>query len=83
MEINHFRKSHIDAIVELTQEFDEYLCRLSDFPRDPFDTFMTKKKLLRYGFGREKSFSGYVAKLDGKIVGYALYHYGFDPDEMQ
>jgi hypothetical protein len=83
MQINHFRKSHIDAIVELTQEFDEYLSKLSEFPRDPFDTLMTKEKLLRYGFGREKSFSGYVAKLDGKIVGYALYHYGFDPDEMQ
>lgn len=83
MQILHFRTSHIDAVIELNREFDAYLGKLSSVPRESFDANANKKKLLRYGFGKEKSFSGYVAKVDGEIVGYALYHYGFDPDEMQ
>lgn len=83
MQILHFHKSHVDAVVELTKEFDEYLQSLSSGKREDFDREKQKEKLLKYGFGKDKSFSGYIAKIDGKMVGYALYHYGFDPDEMQ
>ena len=83
MQILPFRKSHIDSIVELNREFDKYLGGLSSFPRDTFDPIANKQKLMRYWVGKEKSFSGYIAKIDDDIVGYAFYHYGFDPDEMQ
>ena len=83
MQILHFRKSHIDAVVQLMREFDEYLQSLSSGKREDFDEEKQKEKLLKYGFGKEKSFSGYITKIDNKIVWYALYHYGFDPDEMQ
>lgn len=83
MQILHFRKSHIDDAVQLMREFDEYLQSLSSGKREDFDIEKQKEKLLKYGFGKEKSFSGYIAKIDNKIVWYALYHYGFDPDEMQ
>lgn len=83
MKILHFHKSHINAVVELTWEFDEYLQYLSSEQRDIFDYQKQKEKLLKYGFWKEKSFSRYIAKVDGEIVGYVFYHYGFDPDEMQ
>lgn len=83
MNIVVFNKSHIDRIIELTQEFDEYLKSLSSVGREDFDTEKQRAKLMRYGFGEEMSFSWYVAEVDGVIVGYAFYHYGFDPDEMQ
>jgi hypothetical protein len=68
MKILHLRKSHIDAIVTLNEEFNEYLGSLSSIPRDKFDAVKNKKNLLRYGFGKEKSFSGYVVKMDGEII---------------
>ena len=83
MQINQFQSHHVDRVAELTREFDEYLQRFSSVQREDFDTEKQRAKLMRYGFGEEKSFSWYVAEVDGVIVGYALYHYGFDPDEMQ
>lgn len=83
MQILPFSTSHIDAVVELTREFDNYLQSLSSIERDDFDDERQREKLLRYWFWEEKSFSWYVAEIDDEIVGYALYHYGFDPDEMQ
>lgn len=83
MQILHFRKSHIDAVVQLMREFDEYLQSLSSGKREDFDEKKQKEKLLKYGFGKEKSFSGYIAKIDNEFVWYAIYHYWFDPDEMQ
>lgn len=83
MQILNFRTSHIDAVVELTREFDEYLQSLSSVKRDNFDSQKQKEKLLKYGFWKEKSFSWYIAKVDNEIVGYVFYHSGFDPDEMQ
>lgn len=83
MQILFLRKSHIDAVVGLSIEFDKYLQLLSSIKRDDFDATEKKSTLLRYGFGEEKSFSWYVIEVDGVIVWYALYHYGFDPDEMQ
>ena len=68
MQILHFRKSHIDDVVQLMREFDEYLQSLSSGKREDFDIEKQKEKLLKYGFGKEKSFSGYIAKIDNKIV---------------
>ncbi len=83
MKILPFSPSHIDAVIELMREFNHYLQSLSSIDRDDFDEVKQREKLLRYWFWEEKSFSWYVAAIDNEIVGYALYHYGFDPDEMQ
>ena len=83
MHIIPFSSSHIDSVVALTREFDEYLQKFSSAQREAFDSKKTKEKLLKYWFWKEKSFSWYIAEVDGVIVWYALYHYGFDPDEMQ
>ena len=83
MQILHFRKSHIDAVVELNREFEQYIADLSSGPRDSFDAHENKQKILRYCFWKEKLLSGYVAKMDGKIVGFVLYQYGIDPDEFR
>lgn len=82
MQIISFSEKYIDEVVSLMKEFDNYLTSLGD-DRWDFSFENTKKKILKFAFGNEKSFDGYIAKLDDKIVGYALYHYGFDPDEMQ
>ena len=83
LEIIPLQKKHLDRLVELAWEFDDYLQSLSSEKRDAFDNTKQRERLLRYWFWEEKSFSWYVAEIDGTTVGYALYHYGFDPDEMQ
>ncbi len=83
IKILSLRKTHIDHVVELVWEFEKYLESLSSGLRDTFYAHASKQKILRYWFGKEKSFSWYIAEIDGSIVGYAFYHYGFDPDEMQ
>lgn len=83
MQILALKKQHIDDIVSLASEFEDYIQSLSNVSREPFDTGAKKFQLLQYGFWKQKAFSGYVAKVDNQIVGYALYHYGFDPDDMQ
>lgn len=83
MQILPFSTSHIDAVVELTREFDEYLQSLSNIKREEFDTERQRAKFMKYWFGEEQSFFWYVIKIDDIIAWYALYHYGFDPDEMR
>ena len=65
-----------EIIEQLGLEFDRYLRSLGDSNPDFFnaDTF------LRDGFGPGASFSGIVAEIDGKVVGYLLYHHGYDLD---
>jgi hypothetical protein len=82
MKILHFRPSHIDTVLSLNLEFEQYLQSLSSGQREDFNIEKKRKMFLDHAFGKKKSFSGYVAKIDGEIVGYVLYHFGFDPDEM-
>lgn len=39
------------------------------------------KKYLRDGFGTNPAFEGFVAEVDSRVVGYALYHSGYDTDK--
>jgi len=48
MQILPISPSHIDAIVELMLEFDNYLQSLSSIERDDFDDEKQREKLLRY-----------------------------------
>jgi hypothetical protein len=48
IKIRVFRKSDIDAVIELMREFDNYLQSLSSIERDDFDYERQREKLLRY-----------------------------------
>ena len=64
------------AIGELAKEFQEYLRALGD--RTQFE--FTAETYLRDGFGPHPAFAGLVAELDGEVIGYLLYHFGYDTD---
>jgi GNAT superfamily N-acetyltransferase len=64
------------AIGELIREFGAYLRALGDEAELKFD----ERVYLRDGFGAHPAFSGLVAEHDGEIVGYLLYHPGYDAD---
>ena len=70
------RESDAHAIGALAAEFQEYLRDLGD--RAVFA--WGANEFLRDGFGDRAAFAGLVAELDGQIVGYALYHDGYETD---
>jgi ribosomal protein S18 acetylase RimI-like enzyme len=47
---------------------------------DRTDFEFTAETYLRDGFGPNPAFSGLVAELDGRVIGYLLYHFGYDTD---
>jgi len=63
-------------IEQLGLEFDTYLRSLGDSNPD----FFNADTYLRDGFGPGAAFSGIVAEIDSKVVGYLLYHHGYDLD---
>jgi len=63
-------------IAQLSTEFDDYLRSLGDQNPKIFDI----PTYLRDGFGVEPAFSGLVAEANGEVVGYLLYHPGYDID---
>jgi ribosomal protein S18 acetylase RimI-like enzyme len=65
-----------DAIGILAREFQAYLRALGDRTHFAF----TAETYLQDGFGPNPAFSGLVAERDGKVIGYLLYHFGFDTD---
>ena len=64
------------AVDSLGWEFAEYLRSLGD--PDPHS--LTAEEYLRDGFGEQPAFAGLIANLDGRAVGYLLYHPGYDLD---
>jgi ribosomal protein S18 acetylase RimI-like enzyme len=68
--------SDANAIGELAQEFQVYLRALGD--RTQFE--FTAETYRRDGFGPTPAFAGLVAELEGHVVGYLLYHFGYDTD---
>ena len=68
--------SDADAIGALASEFQAYLRDLGD--RTDFS--WGAKEFLRDGFGEPAAFAGVVAEVDGQVVGYALYHDGYETD---
>jgi diamine N-acetyltransferase len=65
-----------EAIGELAQRFAAYLRSLGD----PAEFRFNAETYRRDGFGERPAFSGLVAESDGKVVGYLLYHFGYDTD---
>lgn len=65
-----------EAIGVLAQEFASYLRNLGDCAIFRFNS----ETYLRDGFGPSPAFFGLVAELNGKVVGFLLYHFGYDAD---
>jgi GNAT superfamily N-acetyltransferase len=65
-----------ESIGELAAEFIEYLRSLGDEAEQKFDAAV----YLRDGFCTNPAFSGIVAENAGEILGYLLYHFGYDVD---
>jgi ribosomal protein S18 acetylase RimI-like enzyme len=65
-----------EAVGRLAEQFADYLRSLGDTT----DFKLNAQTYLRDGFGTNPAFSGLVAEKDGNIVGYLLYHFGYDSD---
>ena len=68
--------SDAPAVGALAQQFAGYLRDLGD----PSDFNLTAVTYLRDGFGPHPAFSGIVAEDNDLVVGYLLYHFGYDSD---
>jgi len=69
----------VDAqeIGAMAKDFANYLRSLGDKTKFQFNA----KKFLRDGFGQKRAFNCLVAEADGKLLGYLLYHGGYDTDK--
>jgi GNAT superfamily N-acetyltransferase len=65
-----------EGVGRLAAEFADYLRALGDESDLRFDAGV----YLRDGFGESPAFAGLVAERGGEIVGYLLYHPGYDAD---
>ena len=65
-----------EAVGRLARQFADYLRGLGDTS----DFKLNAETYLRDGFGTNPAFSGLIAEQDGDIVGYLLYHFGYDTD---
>jgi ribosomal protein S18 acetylase RimI-like enzyme len=68
-----------EAIGALAQQFAEYLHGLGDST----DFRLNAETYLRDGFGANPAFSGLAAELDGRVLGYLLYYFGYDSDHAE
>lgn len=68
--------SDAHSIENLAQQFSRYLRQLGDLT----DFNLTAERYLRLGFGSRPAFAGLVAENNGSVIGYLLYHFGFDSD---
>jgi len=65
------------GIIALSGEFARYLRSLGDTASFRFDV----ERYLRDGFGPAPAFAGLVAESEERLLGYLLYHPGYDVDE--
>ncbi|WP_410505115.1 GNAT family N-acetyltransferase [Flavobacterium sp. CYK-55] len=70
MQIRIGTPSDMPAVLELIQE-------LAIFEREPNAVVVTADDLARDGFGPQPMFGTFVAEVEGKIVGMALYYYRY------
>ncbi len=68
--------SDAQSIGNLARQFASYLRELGDLS----DFKLTANAYLRDGFGTKPVFAGLVAEDLGKVIGYLLYHFGYDSD---
>lgn len=70
MNIRKGSPDDMEAVLELIQE-------LADFEKEPDAVLVTVDDLIRDGFGPVPLFHVFVAEVEKKIVGIALYYYRF------
>jgi GNAT superfamily N-acetyltransferase len=68
--------SDADSIGNLARRFADYLRDLGDST----EFRLTAEAYLRDGFGPMPAFAGLVAEDKGDVIGYLLYHFGYDSD---
>jgi hypothetical protein len=67
----------VPAIASFAAEFAQYLRGIGDTT----EFRLNANALERDGFGPAPAFGGVVAEVAGGVVGYLLYHDGYDTDE--
>lgn len=67
------------TIGTLARQFADYLRALGDTT----EFKLNAETCLRDGFGENPAFEGLVAEDDGRVIGYLLYHMGYDSDKAQ
>lgn len=75
-EIREARLADVPAIARLAAEFAQNMRALGDAT----DLRLDADALERDGFGPRPAFQGLVAEMGGAVVGYLLYHDGYDTD---
>jgi ribosomal protein S18 acetylase RimI-like enzyme len=65
-------------VIDLYDEFNRYLSELG--VGDGEDCNFTQELYRRDGFGPNPAFFGLIAESDGDVVGYLLYHFGYDTE---
>ena len=75
-EVRPAQEADATAIGLLAQQFAEYLRSLGD----ETDFQFGPAEVLRDGFGANPAFTGIVAERQAEILGYLLYHFGYDTD---
>ena len=68
--------SDAQSIGNLARQFAGYLRELGDLT----DFKLTANACLHDGFGTKPAFAGLVAENQDKVIGYLLYHFGYDSD---
>ncbi|HXJ59229.1 MAG TPA: GNAT family N-acetyltransferase [Verrucomicrobiae bacterium] len=64
------------VVGNLARQFAGYLRSLGDTT----DFKLSAESYLRDGFGPKPAFAGLVAEVDDNVIGYLLYHFGYDSD---
>lgn len=79
IEIRRSTADDAQSIGRLAAEFQSYLRALGDETNFDWDG----ARYLADGFGEDPAFEGLVAEADSRVVGYALYHFGYDTERGQ
>ena len=66
------------AVLEDLETIYTFVCELAEFEGKDLSTLpVTREKLQKYGFGSKPYFHVELAEKSDKVVGYALYSYGY------
>jgi GNAT superfamily N-acetyltransferase len=76
VEIRAAVEADAEGVISLYREFTRYLSALGDEPEGR----LTLELFRLQGFGPYPAFHALVAESDGVIIGYLLYHFGYDAD---
>jgi ribosomal protein S18 acetylase RimI-like enzyme len=76
IQIRTATESDAERVVSLYEEFTQYLRELGDNTCAQ----LTSDTYKRDGFGAEPAFFGLVAESNREVIGYLLYHFGYDTE---